>query len=127
MTDNRFAQGVITQDLVSVSFEPTNVPEIVNGELTFGGTDASKFSGSLNFVYVPTALSLSSGFATAYPFKCRPPDCSPLTRTSPASLFFGIDQSIRYGTSTNILSSTAGIVDTGTTLLLLPTGASACL
>ncbi|KAM5544280.1 hypothetical protein V8D89_001940 [Ganoderma adspersum] len=97
VTDNLFAQGVITEDLVSVSFEPTNVPEIVNGELTFGGTDSSKFSGSINFV--------------------------PLTRTSPASLFFGIDQSIRYGTSTNILSSTAGIVDTGTTLILIATDA----
>ena len=53
--------------MVSVSFEPTNVPEIVNGELTFGGTDSSKFSGSINFVYVPTALSLTSGFANAYP------------------------------------------------------------
>ena len=67
MTDNLFAQGVITQDLVSVSFEPTNVPEIVNGELTFGGTDSSKFSGSINFVYVPTALSLTSVSLMAYP------------------------------------------------------------
>nr|WPL92273.1 aspartic protease U42611 [Ganoderma boninense] len=97
VTDNLFAQGIITEDLVSVSFEPTSVPEIVNGELTFGGTDSSKFSGSINFV--------------------------PLTQTSPASLFFGIDQSIRYGTSTNILSSTAGIVDTGTTLILIATDA----
>ncbi|PIL25289.1 transporter [Ganoderma sinense ZZ0214-1] len=97
VTDNLFAQGIITEDLVSVSFEPTSSPEIVNGELTFGGTDSSKFSGSINFV--------------------------PLTTTSPASLFFGIDQSIRYGTSTNILSSTAGIVDTGTTLILIATDA----
>ena len=52
MTDNLFAQGIITQDLVSVSFEPTSSPEIVNGELTFGGTDSTKFSGSINFVCV---------------------------------------------------------------------------
>ena len=56
VTDNLFAQGIITEDLVSVSFEPTSVPEIVNGELTFGGTDSSKFSGSINFVYVPAAF-----------------------------------------------------------------------
>ncbi|KAH9926239.1 aspartic peptidase domain-containing protein, partial [Epithele typhae] len=48
---------------------------------------------------------------------------SPLTTTSPASEFFGINQSIRYGTSTSILSSTAGIVDTGTTLTLISTDA----
>ena len=39
--------------------------------------------------------------------------------TSPASEFWGINESITYGTSTSILSTTAGIVDTGTTLLLL--------
>ncbi|KAI0672483.1 acid protease [Trametes maxima] len=96
VTDSLFAQGTISQDLVSVSFEPTTQPEVVNGELTFGGTDSSKFTGSINF--------------------------APLTRTSPASEFFGIDQSIRLG-STTILSKTAGIVDTGTTLTLIATDA----
>ncbi len=38
---------------------------------------------------------------------------SPITSTSPANLFWGINQSVRYGASTNILSNTAGIVDTG--------------
>jgi len=37
---------------------------------------------------------------------------SPLTKTSPANEFWGINQAITYG-STSILSSTAGIVDTG--------------
>ncbi|KAI9441955.1 hypothetical protein BJY52DRAFT_1229332 [Lactarius psammicola] len=37
--------------------------------------------------------------------------------------FWGIDQSIRYGPSTTILSTTAGIVDTGTTLILIATDA----
>ncbi|CDO71514.1 hypothetical protein BN946_scf184910.g13 [Trametes cinnabarina] len=97
VTDNLFAQGTIPSDLVAVSFEPTNSPEVTNGELTFGGTDSSKFTGSITF--------------------------APLTRTSPASEFFGINQSIRYGTSTSILSNTAGIVDTGTTLTLIATDA----
>ena len=46
-----------------------------------------------------------------------------IATTSPASEFWGINQSIRYGTSTTILSTTAGIVDTGTTLLLIATDA----
>ncbi len=47
---------------------------------------------------------------------------SPITTTSPASKYWGIDQSIRYSTSTAILSTTAGIVDTMTSLILLATG-----
>ena len=47
---------------------------------------------------------------------------SPITSTSPASKYWGIDQSIRYGSQT-ILPTTAGIVDTGTTLILLATDA----
>ncbi|EIW53588.1 acid protease [Trametes versicolor FP-101664 SS1] len=97
VTDNLFSQGLITQNLVSVSFEPSQQEDNVNGELTFGGTDSSKFTGSINF--------------------------APLTRTSPASEFWGINQSIRFGTNANILSSTAGIVDTGTTLTLIATDA----
>ena len=37
----------------------------------------------------------------------------PITSTSPASSYWGIDASIAYG-DTSILSLTAGIVDTGT-------------
>jgi hypothetical protein len=37
---------------------------------------------------------------------------SPITGTSPANQYWGIDQSIQYG-STIILETTAGIVDTG--------------
>ena len=43
--------------------------------------------------------------------------------TSPASEFWGINESITYGTSTSILSTTAGIVDTGTTLVLIASDA----
>ncbi|KAG1884795.1 acid protease [Suillus subluteus] len=66
------------------------------GELTFGGFDSSKTTSSVNYV--------------------------PLTTTSPSSEYWGIDQSIAYGNST-ILSATAGIVDTGTTLILIATDA----
>ncbi|KAG1825024.1 acid protease [Suillus variegatus] len=37
--------------------------------------------------------------------------------------YWGIDQSVSYGTSQTILNTTSGIVDTGTTLLLLATEA----
>lgn len=47
---------------------------------------------------------------------------TPVTSTYPASYYWGVDQSITYGT-TSILSSTAGIVDTGTTLVLIATDA----
>ena len=46
---------------------------------------------------------------------------SPATTTSPANAYWGINESIKYG-STTILSTTAGIVDTGTTLILIATG-----
>ena len=49
--------------------------------------------------------------------------CRTITGTSPASNYVGIEQSITYGTNTQILSTTAGITDTGTTLLLLATDA----
>lgn len=72
----------------------------MNGELTFGGTDDSRFTGTISYV--------------------------PVTSTSPASSFWGIDQTITYGSATGgtqILKKSSGIVDTGTTLLLLATDA----
>ncbi|KAI0752481.1 family A1 protease [Daedaleopsis nitida] len=100
VTDNAASQGSISQNLVAVSFEPTTTVDNINGELTFGGTDPSKFTGSIHF--------------------------APVTTTQPASLFWGIDQSITYGSpagQTTVLPNTAGIVDTGTTLLLIASDA----
>jgi len=93
VTDNLFANGVISSHSVGISFNPTNSAASLNGEITWGGTDSSKFTGSIKY--------------------------TPLTTTSPASDYWGINQSIRYGTSTSILATTAGIVDTGTTLVLI--------
>ncbi|TDL28098.1 aspartic peptidase A1 [Rickenella mellea] len=97
VVDNLFTQGTISSHSIAVSFEPTTSATANNGELTFGGTDSSKFTGSITF--------------------------APITSTSPANEFWGINQSIRLGTSTSILSNTAGIVDTGTTLVLIATDA----
>ena len=52
VTDNAFAQGLIDAHEVGISFAPTTSLETTNGELTFGGIDSSKFTGTLNFVYV---------------------------------------------------------------------------
>ncbi|KAG0703180.1 aspartic peptidase domain-containing protein [Suillus ampliporus] len=96
VTQNLHSQGTISRIVIGVSFEPTTSQTVTNGELTFGGTDATKYTGSLAY--------------------------TPLTTISPASTYWGINESITYG-STTILSATAGIVDTGTTLIYIATNA----
>jgi len=98
VTDNLFADGTITADEIGVSFEPitSSSGEELNGEITWGGTDSTKFTGPITF--------------------------APITGTSPADEFWGINESIEYG-STTILSNTAGIIDTGTTLILIASNA----
>ncbi|KZV96746.1 acid protease [Exidia glandulosa HHB12029] len=91
VTDNLFALGIIPDPVVSVFFAPTNDTFDVNGELVFGGIDPGAFTGDL-IVF-------------------------PLTTTFPSSEFFGVDASFVQSGAT-ILDS-AGIVDTGTTLVLL--------
>ncbi|KAG1729287.1 acid protease [Suillus lakei] len=91
VTDNLYSKGTIGTEALGVYF----VPGGSAGELTFGGSDSSKTTSSVNYV--------------------------PLTVTSPSSYYWGIDQSISYGSST--ILSAAGIVDTGTTLILIATDA----
>ena len=91
--DNLLSQGRVPEEVFGVYYVP--ISEISAGELTIGGYDNSAVSSPVNYV--------------------------PLTTTSPASGYWGIDQSITYGSDT-ILSSTAGVVDTGTTLILIATG-----
>ena len=47
----------------------------------------------------------------------------PITSTQPAGNYWGIDQTVSYGDNTSLLDTTAGIVDTGTTLILLASDA----
>lgn len=94
VTDNLYNQGFIGTGTLGIYFVPTAASDSA-GELTFGGHDNSKITSSVTYI--------------------------PLTTTSPASYYWGIDQSISYGRST-ILSETAGIVDTGTTLVLIASG-----
>ncbi|RDX52328.1 acid protease [Lentinus brumalis] len=98
--DSAFSQGSIDANVVGVSFAPTTELEVTNGVLTFGGVDDSKHTGEIAYV--------------------------PITSTSPASSYVGIDQSITYGAAgTTILPLTAGITDTGTTLIIIASDALA--
>ncbi|KAG2137226.1 acid protease [Suillus cothurnatus] len=95
VTDNLHSQGTIGTEALGIYFVPSAVSDST-GELTFGGHDSSKITSSVTYV--------------------------PLTTTFPASSYWGINQSISYGRST-ILSETAGIVDTGTTLVMIASDA----
>ncbi|KAL7280027.1 hypothetical protein ACG7TL_006441 [Trametes sanguinea] len=97
VTDNLFAQGTIENDLIGIFYQPTTSEGALNGELDFGSVDTGKVTSDVTFV--------------------------PITSTQPASLYWGIDQQVTYGDDTTLLTGNAGIVDTGTTLLLLATDA----
>ena len=49
VTDNLYHQGTISENIVSISFEPATSPVVTNGELTFGGTDSTKHTGSIAY------------------------------------------------------------------------------
>ncbi|KAL6818037.1 putative aspartic protease [Trichoderma sp. SZMC 28013] len=97
--DNLYSQGSISTEVLGVSFLPESGSDSddTNGELTLGGTDSSKYTGSLTYF-----STLKSGSAAPY---------------------WGISiASFTYG-STTLASSATGIVDTGTTLIYIPTKA----
>ncbi|KAF8878051.1 aspartic peptidase domain-containing protein [Mucidula mucida] len=97
VTDNLCKQGTIKVESIGCYYAPTDSDKDLGaGELTFGGSDPSKFTGEMTYV--------------------------PITKTSPASKYWGVDQEICYGSDT-IMNKSAGIVDTGTTLVLLPSDA----
>jgi len=52
VTTNLYTQGVISEEVVSISFEPTTSQEVTNGELTFGGTDSTKYIYDIAYVWV---------------------------------------------------------------------------
>lgn len=116
MTDLFVDQCESSSAMVGIFFEPTTTSTFaLNGELTFGGIDSTKIVGSLTFTPISKYMSLSM-IALMNSYRCA-------ASTSPSSEFWGINQSIRYGASTTILSNTAGIVDTGTSLLMIASDA----
>ena len=97
--ENLFDQGTINSQTIGISFNPTTVPGVEDGGLAFGEVDPSKFTGEINYV--------------------------PITSTSPASNYWGVDQTITYGNGIEIMALSAGIVDTGTSFSYIPTGEQA--
>jgi len=97
--DNLRSQGTITTEVLGVSFAPESGSDTadVNGELTLGGTDTSKFTGSVVF--------------------------TPKSNTSPYNEFWGLSVSSMTVGSTTISGAANAIVDTGTTLVFIPTAA----
>lgn len=94
VSDNLLSQGKISTEVLGVSFAPTTTAPNTNGVLTFGGVDTSKYTGEITYV--------------------------PVTTEEPASHYWGIDQSLTYGDQkAAVLNKTSGIVDTGSTLLLI--------
>ncbi|KAL5492342.1 hypothetical protein ACEPAI_3789 [Sanghuangporus weigelae] len=98
VADNLYSQKKINTEVVGISFNPATSASETNGEMTFGGDDSSKYDGAITYASV--------------------------TKQSPAKRYWGYEQTVTYGSSgEKVLSSTAGILDTGTTLLLLATDA----
>ncbi|KAG9312016.1 acid protease [Chiua virens] len=95
ISDNLLSQGAISEEVLGIYYVPASESTSI-GTLTFGGVDDSVITSSVHY--------------------------TSLTTTSPATSYWGIDQSITYGGET-ILSETAGIVDTGTTLILIASDA----
>lgn len=93
VTDNLFKSGAISSDAIGIFYQPATKGG-GSGELTWGGADMTKVVGNINYV--------------------------PITSTQPAAKYWGVDQTVTYDGKT-ILPQSAGIVDTGTTLVLLAT------
>lgn len=92
--DNAVSQGLIKHKVFGISFAPSTKEDDTNGAITFGGVDPSAYTGRITYV--------------------------PITTTPPSSAFWGIDVTrVRYGDDTVIARSIVGIVDSGTTQILL--------
>ncbi|KAF9994538.1 hypothetical protein BGZ80_009834 [Entomortierella chlamydospora] len=93
--DNFYSSHQISTEVVGVDFRPiwNGAQQASNGEIDIGGIDHSKYKGKLTYI--------------------------PVTKKSPAKYYWGVDiPRISFG---NHVASTgrSGIVDTGTTLILL--------
>ncbi|KAJ8593752.1 acid protease [Rhizopogon salebrosus TDB-379] len=93
--DNLFNAGSIDSEVLGIYFIPASEDDST-GTLTFGGYDSSLNASEITY--------------------------APITTAAPASSYWGIDQTITYG-STILLSSVPGIVDTATVLILIASDA----
>ncbi|KAF7985427.1 hypothetical protein HWV62_5149 [Athelia sp. TMB] len=97
--DNLKSQGTISTEALGVYFAPESGSDTddANGELTFGGADSSKYTGSITYTAKATSGTVSSYWGIAV-------------------------SSISFGGQT-IGSGLQAIVDTGTTLIYIPSTA----
>lgn len=93
---NLVESKAISKEILGVYFTPEKGSDNndVNGELTFGGVDSAKYTGNITYTSLQT--------------------------TGAAAPFWGIAGSFKYN-GKKLGSTSAGIVDTGTTLIYLPT------
>lgn len=92
--DNALKQGLIKNEILGISFAPATSSKDTNGALTYGGIDDTLYTGAITYV--------------------------PVTDTQPAGFFWGINVThSTYGSHTIISRSHAGIVDSGTSLVML--------
>ncbi|KII85590.1 hypothetical protein PLICRDRAFT_116125 [Plicaturopsis crispa FD-325 SS-3] len=92
VTGNLYSQGKIPSNQVGIYFAPQASSDS-SGEMMFGGVNSAKYTGSISY--------------------------APITKKSPSNAYWGLDATISYGSS-QIMTSNAGIVDTGTTMTLIP-------
>lgn len=80
VTDNLLKAGKIASETIGIFYKPA-INGGGSGEITWGGVDMTKVKGNINYV--------------------------PITKTYPASRYWGVDQSVLYNGKT-ILSHAAG-------------------
>jgi len=56
VTDNLSSSGAISANTIGISFQPTTSEEVLNGELTWGGTDSSRYTGTITYMFVSSHL-----------------------------------------------------------------------
>lgn len=85
VTDNLAKAGMIPSEMLGIFFKPATSTDGVGkqgeGELSWGGVDTTRVTGNVNY--------------------------APLTTTSPANNYWGVNQTITYG-SKSLISNSAG-------------------
>ncbi|CAH7685169.1 aspartic peptidase A1 [Phakopsora pachyrhizi] len=87
-----FKENKIPSQVLGISFAPSSANKSLNGRMTLGGVDSTLFKGPLTWV--------------------------PRTLTRPAAFYWGVNTTMFCGRLV-VSQNSAGIMDTGTTLILL--------
>ncbi|KAJ6551049.1 acid protease [Mycena vulgaris] len=107
----------------TVGPDPTEMlPAIVQTLFCQGNIPAEVFSIFMQPTGISVVLALKKSIGSTTSSLAGPPFFVPMTTHFPASAYWGVDMQFSYG-STSILRQTAGIIDTGSTLIYLAHGA----